>query len=425
MQDKKKVLIICYSFPPYPGIGGRRWGKFAKYFAQQNIECHVISATNHNTKQSEWVKDVQSSDIIVHSVPFRFKYLMSYASNGLLYKISARLLNIYINLTKYSPYYYSSLTRKMLLGKSVAVIKQQNIKTVIVSGDPYTFYYASALKELCNVKLILDYRDMWNDHSEYNNEHHLLRPKQRTFFRDCENTAAGRADLIVGAYEIILEKVRLRSKNPNTMYKHISNGFDPDDYQQVVPKSKPTAKTTIYMGGSISLGAQYILLPFLKAFTTLRELDKALWDSFEIEIEGGFPDTLVHEIAAMNNPGIAVKRGNIDNKDYINKVAGADYGALVHIGDYRNARFITKTYDYFYLRKPIIIVGHRGTVADFIESNNIGFGFYIDEEIDIVAFFKKLKDGVNKLSYSPDFIKQLDRDYNVKNLAAAYLPEIV
>jgi hypothetical protein len=41
---KKHIILVNYDFPPNKGIGGRRWGKLAKEFAEQNCIVHVIKA---------------------------------------------------------------------------------------------------------------------------------------------------------------------------------------------------------------------------------------------------------------------------------------------------------------------------------------------------------------------------------------------
>ena len=42
MNNLKHVLLISYSYPPYPGIGGRRWAKFSKYLSRLGFVIHVI-----------------------------------------------------------------------------------------------------------------------------------------------------------------------------------------------------------------------------------------------------------------------------------------------------------------------------------------------------------------------------------------------
>ena len=43
MEDKKKVLIITYYWPPSGGAGVQRWLKFAKYLPQFNIDPFILT----------------------------------------------------------------------------------------------------------------------------------------------------------------------------------------------------------------------------------------------------------------------------------------------------------------------------------------------------------------------------------------------
>ena len=72
-KDKKKILLICYSFPPFPGIGGRRWAKFVKNLIKEDCELFVIGAEHRMGKPSNWINDVSGSDKI-HYHPIRTKF---------------------------------------------------------------------------------------------------------------------------------------------------------------------------------------------------------------------------------------------------------------------------------------------------------------------------------------------------------------
>jgi len=68
----KKVAIVCYSFPPFPGVGGRRWAKFAKFLAMDGYEVYAIGAKNIFTEKSEWTKDVDHPGIHYISLPLMY-----------------------------------------------------------------------------------------------------------------------------------------------------------------------------------------------------------------------------------------------------------------------------------------------------------------------------------------------------------------
>ena len=72
MRPDEPVLLVSYTFPPYKGIGGRRWAKFAKALARRGHPVHVIhSAGADSLKGSLWSADVEHPNIITHPLPQR------------------------------------------------------------------------------------------------------------------------------------------------------------------------------------------------------------------------------------------------------------------------------------------------------------------------------------------------------------------
>ena len=73
MRPGEPILIICHSFPPNSGIGGRRWAKFAKELAHRGYTVHVIrNSTTARVRTSLWTNDVKNPNIIAHPLPDRY-----------------------------------------------------------------------------------------------------------------------------------------------------------------------------------------------------------------------------------------------------------------------------------------------------------------------------------------------------------------
>jgi glycosyltransferase involved in cell wall biosynthesis len=417
----KKVLIICYSFPPYPGIGGRRWAKFAKYFAKEGVECHIINAYNYSKNKSVWNNDIENPLIIIHPLKFRFQYWMGLFSKSLLYRSVSKLLRTGINFTKYSPYFSTSLSRILLQNRCLELIKQHQIGTVIVSGDPYLNFYVSELKKKCNVKVILDYRDTWNDRPYYHlNKFHKLTLKQRLFFEYCENTALKSCDQAVCVYEPMIDLLSVRSGKSKERFLVIPNGFDKDDYALIPSKPLQNKIISLYYGGNVMPGGlSDYLIRFLKLYSELQTINKGLWEKFCIQINGNTTPSFEMELKKLKNPNIIFEKGLVPNKLYVENLSSSSFGILSNPDEYIDCLFITKTFDYLYLEKPIIYLGKKGKVSEFIESNNIGFVFNPDEDSEI--FFQKLADTPPMLNFHKEVHELIEKNYDISNLSRRYL----
>ena len=67
-MKSKRVIILCYGFPPNTGIGGRRWAKFAKYLAKKSWQVEVVCKKNTSAKISTWENDVAQENIRRHFI---------------------------------------------------------------------------------------------------------------------------------------------------------------------------------------------------------------------------------------------------------------------------------------------------------------------------------------------------------------------
>ena len=162
---KKHILIINYYFPPYPGIGGRRWSKFAKYLARKGYIVHVVCASNpFPQEQSLYYDEVKSSGIVIHSLPANYPRILLGTPMTFLEKIKYRFFDMTLKIfSKGTPYDRAIFWKKNMLSKCRQIIEELNIKTVIVSGPPFRVnYYSVELKSIFpDIKLINDFRDPW------------------------------------------------------------------------------------------------------------------------------------------------------------------------------------------------------------------------------------------------------------------------
>lgn len=389
LGQKDKVLIICYSFPPHPGIGGRRWAKFSKTLSAKGYEIFIVGANNFSNSTSFWSKDVEKAKIKIKTFNFQFQKIIKYP-NSIFEKIARKVVLSFLKRTKYNASIITSLPNKNVWNSIKDLIVKEKIKKVIVSGDPYLFYYASKLKNELDFDLTLDYRDLWNDHTFYDTKV-TLSNKQKQYFELAENFAVNNCDKIVFVDEYIQSVVqkRITSKTVSTFVIH--NGFDKDDLKKGANERNQNEIINIFFAGSISSDLNTALIEFVSAFEKLSKKDPTLYSKFFISIFGEMDRALVLEIAEFKLVNLNIESKTLNIDEYYEQLRKIDIGLVILSDEYKNS-FVTKFTDYLFYEKYIAVLGFRGYFTEYVEKQNIGLGF---DASDPITFFKNLLDSYN------------------------------
>lgn len=383
--QKNKILIVCYSFPPHPGIGGRRWAKFSKMLSLQGYEPLVIGAKNYSNNVSFWTDD--SKDIKTKTYKFKFQKILK-NPKSVFEKLFRKVILLFINRTKYNPHIITSLPNKKIWQEVKDIIVSQQINKVIVSGDPYLFYYCSLIKKEVCFDLIIDYRDLWNDHSFYN-RYVKLQPRQKEYFEYVENYAVNNCNKIIFVDEHLESVIKKRMK-VNTITTHVlHNGFDKDDFISIGNKENTASVINIFFAGSISSDLNDLLKAFVIAFKKLSEQNFRVYQQFNVSIFGEMDQALVKELTEFKLQRLKIESNTLEIKGYYEQLQNSDVGLVILSDEYKNS-FITKFADYLFYNKFIVSLGSKGDFVDYIEKQNIGMGFE-DESVFFENLLQKVK----------------------------------
>ncbi|HXB39765.1 MAG TPA: glycosyltransferase [Bacteroidia bacterium] len=409
-MSQKKILLICNTFPPAPGIGGRRWAKFCKYLAINGYKIHVATLENLSEGVSEWNKDIaNNSSIVTHPLNFKYRRLFLKPRN-IFEKIIRKITVKKLALTKYSERFLTSLPNPEAWQKIKDILIKENIKTIIVSGDPFLFYYATQLKKETGCRLILDYRDLWNDHSFYR-KYFRLTDKQWNFFEEAENSALKTCDIVITVDEHLKQILsqRLASEEENKIHV-IHNGFDSDDFTTTVPaRREENKKITLYFSGNIATDLNEIVLHFANCFSRLKQNLPQIYSGIEIHLKGKMDDMLLEKLSALNLESLILGNNFVNLKTYNEEVLQADVGILLLSEEYANS-YTTKFSDYLFLNKKMLVLGYPGEVSVFLKATNCGDIFTIN---DNYTFFEKIETFCQTTAVYNEKTKEI---FNVKNL---------
>jgi hypothetical protein len=396
LADKKKILVICFSFPPFRGIGGRRWAKFAKYLVKKDHELFVISARNDNSEISEWIEDVKDKNIHTYEIPLGFSKVLSAGKLSFKEKIIYKFLwGSLPFLVKGNPQDKLYFVKDKFLSKAKELISKEKIDTVIVSIPPYklAYYMLELKKQFPSIKFVTDYRDPWTDNKSYHGfaelDSYRLKVEEQY-----EAKVLEQSDLVLNVHLENLEALKLKIKN-DSKFVHILNGFDKDDYSGLKPSSRNNSGIRFIYSGSFYPNLIYLFQPFLNGLKKLKEVSPGIYTNLQFDFYGNM-DHKAKEVLLKSGVDVVKFHGAISKTQVLNEISASDYSMMFTAPDYAFG-FNTKFYDYLYLRKPIIYFGHAGKVSEYLLKNNIGEEF-IPEKLE-EKWFNYLS-GLNKKAKS-------------------------
>jgi glycosyltransferase involved in cell wall biosynthesis len=407
-----RLLIISYTFPPVPGIGGRRWAKFAKYLALKGHEVFVVCAKSKYEQTSEWMPDIISPSIHVFQRWTRFPFVLTHQPNSLyqklLYHLWTYVLTIY---SKGRIYDRSIFWRRDVVSFSEELIRKYQICNVICTIPPFRLaYYSSILKKRNpNINLILDYRDPWTNNQSFH-EFNNLSERRRRFELKMEQTAINCADHVVSTTAQMTLWAKEKALFPEKCIT-ISNGFDKDDVITAEPEKK--SEINFLFAGNLYSGLEYVFIPFLTYLKEQERKDKSFDTRFKFHFYGNIDSKLKREIDKYGLRSINVSRF-IPITEVRKKYASADYFLMFSVEDHAFA-FNTKFFEYLSYRKPILHFSNRGEVSNFLESHQIGFGIEPDnfnKKLDMI--FKLVQE--DKIKFNLKF--KVDK-YSIDSLVDA------
>lgn len=408
----KKILIVSYTFPPYPGIGGRRWAKFAKYLAQKGYEIHVVCSENPFDEQSSWLQDIQYPSIKVYPLPVKYPMVMLLGVNNLFDKLIYRFWKIYFSFYSKGVIYERTIFwKKQLLEKASELIEKERIKNVIVSIPPYRLaVYTTELKrKFPYINFIVDYRDPWTDNKSFHGFKDITSARFK-YEEGMEKEVINSADYIITVSEKMTDNIKAR----NTTHAKIitvTNGYDPADILPVVDKKTwGDNKIRFIYAGTLYSNLNYIISPLLDYLEKLKNTNKPLYDQLSFEFYGKQNPELAGQIIRFKSPAISI-HDTLPLGQMQEKIRNGNFCTLMSAPDHSFA-FNTKFVEYVANRKPILLFSYPGETSDFLRKNKLGFHINPpDIENNLNEFFAGM----------PGVIENFNSKYNIEPFSIPFL----
>jgi len=353
LPSGQRILIVSQTFPPYNGIGGRRWAKFAKYLHSRGVKLEVICADLDTEKNSPWSEDVRN--IKVYPYRHHFPRVVEQFPNNLLEKISYRIqLEKLRRISRGTPYDRAIMDEVSFMEVFLDRLREFRPETVIVTGAPfYLLHFAIRLKsDYPETKFIADFRDPWTWGSSYG---YAELPEVRLEYeKSLEVNVVSQYHAILSPWPSIVDKLKdLYPANASKIHL-LEHGYDPDDFEKL-PNQEPVKGYDLIFGGTIYQGMEKIL----------EKVTNTFGNSFNL---GVFSNDLAK---LKSTDSKAELSGVIGSKDFLARVASSKT-VLMLIPSHMKDGIPSKLFEYAYLGTPIIAIGVRGALSEFIEVNQFG-----------------------------------------------------
>ena len=235
-MPNKKIVLLCWDFPPNDGIGGRRWAKMSKWLLKSGYEIHVIKSKSKTGNQnSAWLSDVNSNQIHIYEVEtyWPVKWLNSkgnFIYDKLKHKFATLYLNFFVNGTMYDKAIGKESDVVKLASK---IIKLNKIENVIVTGAPFNLiYYAAKIKLIVPTIFVLaDYRDPWLNAVNYGMKN--LSTKNKLAEQTKQNFVFETIDVITAPNTFLLNDIKATYTGSNSIkanFVELPHAYDEDDF---------------------------------------------------------------------------------------------------------------------------------------------------------------------------------------------------
>ena len=391
----KKVLIICYYWPPAGGPGVQRWLKFVKYLREFDIEPVVYVPENAHyplidkSSESGIPKGIK---VVKKNIfePYAFASLLSgsqtktistgiiedEAKQGFLQK-----LMLFIRGNFFIPD-----ARKFWVKPSVKFLsdflKEENIDTVVTTGPPHSVHLIGLkLKEKFNINWLADFRDPWTNigyHSKLK-----LTEKSKSKHLELERKVLEAADEIIVTSYTTREEFSKKTSKPVHL---ITNGFDDEKIGAV----QPSEDFLISHVGSLLSGRNPENL--WRSLGDMVKENKDFRDHFKLEITGAISSQVKHSILAAGLEPFVSFNDYVSHNEALKIQRRSRVLLLLEIDSEETRGIIPgKLFEYLAAKRPILAVGPKDwDAARIISETSAGKSFEYHQQAEIKSYILEL-----------------------------------
>jgi glycosyltransferase involved in cell wall biosynthesis len=397
VEKMHKVLIIVSDYFAGHSVGSERICKFEKYLPNYGFNTVILTATPSGKLPNNSRSKVYSTfepGHIYRSITKYFKkknisnetdgeiisrYAVDFKSN-FLNRIRSWLLD-YVLIPDLKILWLPSA---VIIGANV--IKHEKIDVIFSTSPPDSMHLVAACLSIISGKpWVADFRDGWVHESLKP----ILRIKNWRYKVECslERWVATQADAVVSVSGPITDYFRTICPSFSHKMLTITNGYDPADWQNIVPICRDSTQFWLVHTGSISLSRMtQSIEPILNA---IQLLEASIRAKLRLILVGAITETERASIRESGLSDVVKEIGQVSRSQSLAYQLSAD-GLLLSIGKDRSVA-TSKLYEYLYSRRPILAISASDTAAaEIVRETGSGIVVSPDDTEDIAACLIRL-----------------------------------
>ena len=239
----KKVLIITYYWPPTGGSGVQRWVKFSKYLPQFGWQPVIYTPENPEMTSIDKTleEDVPNEAVVIKRHITEFYSLYRKLTGGK--SATGQEVNPINNQKKTFKQKLMLFLRGNLFIPDPRVtwvrpsvrflkkyLKEHPVDAIVSTGPPQSMHLiARQLSKATNIPWVADFRDPWTKMFYF--KHLCLCKWAEKKHHRLEQEVLDDATVVVAVSPLVQEEFQTMTDTPVEL---ITNGFDADDFDQVV-----------------------------------------------------------------------------------------------------------------------------------------------------------------------------------------------
>ena len=395
-MNKKKVLIVCYYWPPAGGPGVQRWLKFVKYLPEFGIEPIVYCPKNPNYPiVDKSLLDEIPEDITILKLPISEPYglarLLSKKSaktisSGVIPKEKKQSLIERLMLYVRGNFYIPD-ARKNWVKPSVeflyTYVKDFGIDTIITTGPPHSIHLIGLqLKERISISWLADFRDPWTTIGYH--KALKLRASSKKKHLQLESKVLNSADEIIVTSNHTKDEFETKTKQPISV---ITNGYDS---HSVRVEGKDKIFSFSHIGSLLSKRNPKILWEVLSELVDENEVFSKV---FQLNLVGTVSDDVLESIYGTGLKPYVNVVGYVNHDEALKFQMKSQLLLLIEIDSEDTKAIIPgKVFEYLVSETPILAIGPKDAdVEQIIKSTNTGCYFNYNQKAElkaqIIAYF--------------------------------------